>query len=212
MEPPLAPDELSAKRIDPLARLIQALGRLPGIGEKTATRLAFHILRQGPDFAEDLASAIAESARRTRLCERCANFTDVALCVICRDPRRDARVLCVVETVQDLRAIERSHEFQGRYHVLHGALSPLDGVGPEQLKLKALLERLRAGDEPVEELILATNPSVEGEATALYLQRLLAPMGYTLTRIASGLPIGGDFEYADPATISRALAGRHRLG
>jgi recombination protein RecR len=203
--------DVPSKRVDPIARLVQALGRLPGIGEKTATRLAFHIIRQGPDFAEDLAAAIAESCRRVMFCERCMNLTDDALCSVCLDPHRDPRVLCVVETVQDLRAIDRSQEFRGRYHVLHGALAPLEGVGPEQLKVKELLERLRDQGGEVEELILATNPSVEGEATALYLQRLLTPLGYAITRIASGLPIGGDFEYADPATISRAIAGRQRM-
>ena len=201
-----------SRRVDPIARLIQAFGRLPGIGEKSATRLAFFVLRQGSDFAEDLAQALIEATSKVGLCQRCMNLTDAEVCSICLDARRDDTLICVVESVQDLRAIERSREFQGRYHVLHGALAPLDGVGPEDLKIKELVARLQASDPAVEELIVATNPSVEGEATALYLQRLFSGMGLRLSRIASGLPIGGDFEYADPATISQALSGRRRLG
>lgn len=197
--------------VDPLARLIQALGRLPGIGEKTATRLSFHILRQGPDLARELATSLLEASERIHLCRTCMNLTSRELCAVCDDARRDGRGLCVVETVQDLRAIERTREFSGRYHVLHGSLSPLEGIGPDQLKIKELLERLRVEDPAPEEIILAMNPSVEGEATALYLQRILTPMGFKVTRIASGLPMGGDLEYADPATISRALARRHMM-
>lgn len=198
---------------DPIARLIQALGKLPGIGEKTATRLAFHVLRAGPELAEELASALVDATQRTRFCRRCATLTDRELCSICADERRDGAVLCVVEHVADLRAIERTHEFRGRYHVLHGAIAPLDGVGPDQLKIKELLARLGSGeDAEVKEIIVATNPSVDGEATALYLQRLLQPLGLRVTRIASGLPIGGDIEYADSATISRAFAARQRMG
>ena len=199
------------RRVDPIARLVQALGRLPGIGEKSATRLAFFVMRQGRDFAADLAAALLEATERVGFCEQCMNLTDEPQCGICQDGRRDLTVLCVVETVQDLRAIERSREYRGQYHVLHGALAPLEGVGPEQLKVKELLHRLRTGAGEVKELILATNPSVEGEATALYLQKLLTPLGYEVTRIASGLPIGGDLEYADPATISRAIAGRRHM-
>ena len=198
-------------RVDPIARLIQAFGRLPGVGEKSATRLAFFVLRQGSDFAADLATALTEATSRVGLCERCMNLTDAPLCAICADSRRDGTVLCVVESVQDLRAIERSREFPGRYHVLHGALAPLEGVGPDDLKIKQLLQRLQSDDKAVEELIIATNPSVEGEATALYLQRLFSSMGLKISRIASGLPIGGDFEYADPATISQALNGRRSM-
>lgn len=203
-------DQRRSPRVDPLARLIQALGRLPGIGDKTATRLAFFVLRRGPELARELSEALLEATERVRLCERCMNFTDAATCPICEDPRRDLRVLCVVESVQDLRAIERSQEFHGRYHVLHGAISPLEGVGPDDLKLKELLATVQAGE--VEELIVATNPSVEGEATALYIQRMFKSLGLKVSRIASGLPIGGDFEYADPATISQALAGRREMG
>lgn len=197
---------------DPILRLIQVLGRLPGVGEKTATRLAFFILKSGVGYAEELSRAVLEATQRTRLCERCMNLTDEALCGICRDPRRDAGVICVVENVPDLRAIERSHEFRGRYHVLHGAIAPLEGVGPDQIKVRELLMRLSTPEESgVKEVIIATNPSVDGEATALYLRRVLGPLGLRTTRIASGMPIGGDFEYADPATISQALAGRRDM-
>ncbi|MCK6552308.1 recombination mediator RecR [Myxococcota bacterium] len=203
----------SPKRVDPIARLVQALSRLPGIGEKTATRLAFHILREGPDKARALAEALVDATERTHLCERCMNLTDVELCTVCADPRRDPTLVCVVERVPDLRAIERSQEFRGQYHVLHGTLAPLEGTGPEDLKIKELLVRLRTtGELAIREVILATNPSVEGEATALYLQKVIMPLGVRVTRIASGLPIGGDFEYADPATISRALSGRRDMG
>ncbi|MEL6187233.1 MAG: recombination mediator RecR [Myxococcota bacterium] len=198
-------------RVDPLARLVQALGRLPGIGEKTATRLAFFVLRQGAEYARDLAEALVEATERVGYCRVCQNLTDGELCSICQDARRDGTVLCVVEQVQDLRAIERSREFRGRYHVLHGAISPLDGVGPDDLKIKELLERLGGEGQSIEEIILATNPSVEGEATALYLQRILHPMGYRVTRIASGLPIGSDLEFADSATIAQALVARRSL-
>ena len=201
----------SSERVDPIARLVQALGRLPGIGEKSATRLAFFVMRQGRDFAGDLAQALIDATEQVGFCERCMNLTDEETCSICRDARRDETVLCVIETVQDLRAIERSREFRGRYHVLHGALAPLEGVGPDQLKIKELMDRLQADDRAVTELIVATNPSVEGEATALYLQKLLGPMGFKISRIASGLPIGGDLEYADPATISQAIAGRRQM-
>ena len=197
--------------VDPLARLVQALGRLPGIGEKTATRLAFFVLRQGIDYARELAEAVIEATERTRLCIRCMNLTQDEECAVCRDVRRDAAVLCVVEEVQDLRAVERSREYRGRYHVLHGALTPLEGIGPENLKVKELLERLGGPDQAVREVILAMNPSVEGEATALYLRKLLGPLGLTVSRIASGLPIGGDLEYADAATISQALSARRKL-
>ncbi len=197
---------------DPILRLVQVLGRLPGIGEKTATRLAFFILRTGLGYAEELAQAVLDAARKVRFCSRCMNLTDEEFCSICRDARREIGVICVVETVPDLRAIERSHEFRGRYHVLHGAIAPLEGVGPDQIKLRELLLRLSTPEESgVKEIIIATNPSVDGEATALYLKRMLAPLGIRTTRIASGMPIGGDFEYADPATISQALAGRRDI-
>lgn len=204
----MTPDE---RRVDPIARLIQAFSRLPGIGEKSATRLAFFVLRQGNEYAKNLAEALLEATERVGFCERCMNLTDGPLCALCLDARRDGRTICVVETVQDLRAIQKSNEYRGQFHVLHGTLAPLEGIGPDELKMKELLVRLQAPGAEVEELIIATNPSVEGEATALYLKKMLAPMGYRITRIASGLPIGGDFEYADPATISQALAGRRDM-
>jgi recombination protein RecR len=194
---------------DPIARLVKELARLPGIGEKTAQRLAFHILKAGPAYAGELAAAIAGVVRDVRLCSTCQTLTDKDPCAICADPRRDARTLCVVETVPDLLAVERTHEFRGRYHVLHGALSPLDGVGPSELKIRELLLRLE--QEAADEIVIATNPDVEGEATALYLQKLLKPLGVKVTRIAQGVPMGGDLEYADQVTLARALAGRREL-
>jgi len=194
---------------DPLNRLVAQLAKLPGIGEKTAQRLAFHILRAPSEYATDLAQAIREVKEKVHLCARCFSLTDSELCGFCRDGKRDERVLCVVETFADLMALERTREFKGRYHVLHGVLSPLDGVGPEQLRIKELLARL--GDGHVEEIILATNPDVEGEATALYLTRLLKPMGIRVSRIAQGLPMGGDLEYADQATLAKALSARREM-
>jgi recombination protein RecR len=194
---------------DPIARLVKELAKLPGIGEKSAQRLAFHVLKAGPAYATDLAAAIAGVVRDVRLCSSCQTLTDQDPCAICRSPDRDPRLLCVVEGVPDLLAIERTHEFRGRYHVLHGALSPLDGVGPGDLKIRELLARLER--EPAEEIVIATNPDVEGEATALYLTKLLKPIGLRVTRIAQGVPMGGDLEYADQVTLARALAGRREL-
>jgi recombination protein RecR len=194
---------------DPIARLVKELAKLPGIGEKTAQRLAFHILKAGPGYAGDLAAAIAGVVRDVSLCSSCQTLTDRDPCAICGDERRDPRTLCVVEGVPDLLAIERTHEFRGRYHVLHGALSPLDGVGPGDLKIRELLVRLER--EPADEVVLATNPDVEGEATALYLTKLLKPIGIKVTRIAQGVPMGGDLEYADQVTLARALSGRREL-
>lgn len=194
---------------DPLNRLVAQLAKLPGIGEKTAQRLAFHILRAPPEFAHDLATAIQEVKQKVHLCTRCFSLTEQELCGFCLDPRREDRVLCVLENIADLMAVEKTREFKGRYHVLHGVLSPLEGVGPDQLRIKELLERLNDGK--VEEIIVATNPDVEGEATALYLTRLLKPMGIKVSRIAQGLPMGGDLEFADQATLARALAGRREL-
>ncbi len=194
---------------DPIARLVKELARLPGIGEKTAQRLAFHILKAGPGYASDLSAAIVSVVRDVRLCSSCQTLTDHDPCAICRDPGRDPRLVCVVEGVPDLLAVERTHEFRGRYHVLHGALSPLDGIGPSDLKIRELLLRLER--EPAEEIIVATNPDVEGEATALYLTKLLKPMGLKVTRIAQGVPMGGDLEYADQVTLARALSGRREL-
>src|SRR5512138_1867410 len=194
---------------DPIARLVKELARLPGIGEKTAQRLAFHILEQGAPYAEALAGAIEGVVRDVRCCSVCQTLTDRDPCAICADARRDPRTICVVEGVPDLVAIERTHEFRGRYHVLHGALSPLDGVGPGDLKIRELLLRLEK--EPADEVVLATNPDVEGEATALYLTKLLKPLGVKVTRIAQGVPMGGDLEYADQVTLARAIAGRREL-
>jgi recombination protein RecR len=194
---------------DPIARLVKELARLPGIGEKTAQRLAFHVLAAGTAYAEALAAAVIGVVRDVRCCSGCQTLTDVDPCAICADPRRDGRLLCVVEGVPDLVAIERTHEFRGRYHVLHGALSPLDGVGPSDLKIRELLVRLEG--QPAEEVVIATNPDVEGEATALYLARLLKPLGIKVSRIAQGVPMGGDLEYADQVTLARAMAGRREL-
>ena len=194
---------------DPISRLVKELARLPGIGEKTAQRLAFHVLEAGPEYAQSLAEAVVGVVRDVRCCSVCQTLTEHDPCGICADDRRDPRLICVVEQVPDLLAIERTREFRGRYHVLHGALSPLDGVGPSDLKIKELLIRLEQG--PVDELVVATNPDVEGEATALYLQKLLKPHGIRLTRIAQGVPMGGDLEYADQATLARALTGRREL-
>ena len=194
---------------DPIARLVKELARLPGIGEKTAQRLAFHVLAAGPAYAEALAAAVTGVVRDVRCCSRCQTLTDKDPCAICSDDRRDPRLLCVVEGVPDLVAIERTHEYRGRYHVLHGALSPLDGVGPSDLKIRELLVRLET--EPADEIVIATNPDVEGEATALYLARLLKPMGVKVTRIAQGVPMGGDLEYADQVTLARAMSGRREL-
>ena len=193
---------------DPIARLTALLAKLPGVGEKTAQRLAFYVLKAPPEYARDLAQALSALRAEVRLCSTCCNLTAQDPCAICRDERRDGRLICVVETVPDLLAVERTREFRGRYHVLHGALSPLDGVGPDQLKLKELVSRLGQG---VEEVIVATDPTVEGEATALYITRLVKPLGIRVTRIAQGLPMGGDLEYADPVTLARALQGRREI-
>ena len=194
---------------DPIARLAVLLARLPGVGEKTAQRLAFHILESPKEYARDLAAALLALEQDVHLCSRCCNLTAKDPCGLCTDPQRDARILCVVSTVPDLLAVERTREFRGRYHVLHGALSPLDGVGPSELKIRELLLRLER--EPAEEVVVATNPDVEGEATALYLQKLLKPLGIRMTRIAQGVPMGGDLEFADQATLARALTGRREL-
>lgn len=190
--------------------LVAELAKLPGIGQKTAQRLTFHLLKQPPEFAGRLADAIRRVRDRVTQCSTCGNLTDEAPCAICADPRRDASVLCVVEEASDVGAIERSARFRGRYHVLGGRLSPLDGVGPESLRLDGLLERVSNGSE-VREVIVATNPSMEGEVTATYLQQLLKPTGVRVTRIARGLPVGGDLEYADGVTIAQALSARRDM-
>ena len=195
---------------EPVARLIEALQRLPGIGPKTAQRLAFFLLKQPAAEVTGLAEALGQLKTLIVHCSACFNVTQEDPCRICSDPRRDNRALCVVEEPNDLLAIERTGEFRGRYHVLLGALSPLDGIGPEDLKVRELLHRLER--ESVEEIILATNPSVEGEATALYLAKLLRPFAVRITRIARGLPVGGDLEYADEVTLSKAIEGRREMG
>jgi recombination protein RecR len=198
---------------DPIQRLILRLGRLPGIGEKTATRLAFHILRAPEAHARELAQAILEVREKIRLCSVCCNLTERDPCSICADARRDASILCVVAQPTDLLAIERSGQFHGRYHVLHGVLSPLDGIGPDDLRIADLIRRFKdVGDDArTAEAILATSPNVEGEATAMYIARLLKPLGIRVTRIASGVPIGGELEYVDQVTLTRALEGRREM-
>jgi len=190
--------------------LIDELGRLPGIGPKSAQRIAFYLLKLDAIDAKRLAHAIEEAKDRVTWCRRCFNISEGELCAFCLDERRDSHVLCVVEEPRDIVAIERTGEFRGRYHVLQGAISPIEGVGPEQLRVKELLARIQ--DEDVTEVILATNPNIEGEATAMYLARLLKPAGLTVTRIASGLPVGGDLEYADEVTLGRAFEGRREVG
>ena len=194
---------------DPLTSLVKQLARLPGIGEKTATRLAFHILRSPDEYAQDLARAITDIKKRLRHCSCCFHLTEEDPCSLCRDPRREETMICVVAQPQDLMAIDKTGAFRGRYHVLHGVLSPLDGVGPDDLQITPLLARLEDG--VVQEVIIATSPNVEGDATALYLARLIKPLGIKVTRIASGVPIGGDLEYADGVTLNRALEGRRDL-
>ncbi len=194
---------------DPLARLIDELSKMPTVGPKTAQRLAFHILRLPLEEAHALAEAILDVKAKMRHCSTCFTITDVDPCAICADPARNGTVLCVVEDPRDVIALERTREFRGRYHVLHGAISPLDGVGPDNLKIPQLLARVQAGG--ITEVIVATNPRVEGEATAIYLARALKPLGVRVTRIAHGLPVGGDLEYADEVTLARALEGRRDL-
>jgi recombination protein RecR len=200
---------MSSTYTQPVQTLIDELGKLPGIGPKSAQRIAFHLLKIPADDVGRLARAISEAKERVRFCDRCFNVAEGALCPICADERRDHTILCVVEESRDIVAIEKTGEFRGRYHVLLGAISPLEGIGPEQLKIRELLARL--GPEGVEEVIVCTNPNTEGEVTAMYLARLLKPIGIRVTRIASGLPVGGDLEYADELTLGRALEGRRLL-
>jgi recombination protein RecR len=194
---------------EPLARLIDELKRLPGIGQKSAQRIAFHLERAPREDAEHLAAAILEAKDKIRLCSLCNNLTEQDPCDYCTDPRRDQEVICVVETPYNISGIERTREFHGLYHVLHGALSPLQGIGPDQLKLKNLLERLKGGK--IKELIVATNPNVEGEATAIYLSKLIKPLGIKVTRIAMGIPVGSELEFADEVTMLKALEGRREI-
>jgi recombination protein RecR len=193
----------------PVQDLIDELGRMPGVGPKSAQRIAFHLLKLSREDALRLSHAIVEVKDKVAFCERCWNVAEGPLCGICADDRRDGHLLCVVEEPKDIVSVEKTHEFKGRYHVLQGAISPIEGIGPDQLKVKELLARL--DPEEVTEVILCTNPNIEGEATAMYLARLLKPLGITVTRIASGLPVGGDLEYADELTLGRALEGRREV-
>jgi len=193
----------------PLAKLIEEFSKLPGIGGKSAQRLAFHILNQSENEAKAFANAIVEAKQKIKYCTVCGNLTDVEPCYICTDVKRNENIICVVENARDIIAIEKIKEYNGKYHVLNGAISPMEGIGPEDINLKALLERLR--DDTVKEILLATNPTIEGEATAMYIAKLIKPLGIKATRIAHGLPVGGDLEYADEVTLSKAIEGRKTL-
>jgi recombination protein RecR len=193
---------------DPIRRLVQELSRLPGIGEKTATRLAFHLVRGNRQQVLDLAQALVDVTDKIRLCSVCMNMTEQDPCNLCSDPRREPETVCVVATPSDVIAIDRGGHFRGRYHVLHGLLSPLEGIGPDDIRVAELVRRL---DGTVREVIIATSPSVDGEATAMYVARVIKPLGVKVSRIATGLPVGGELEYSDQATIARALAGRAPL-
>lgn len=192
-----------------ITRLLEELERLPGIGPKSAQRVAYHLLKGDDEAARRLADAIVEVKRSVRFCDRCFNFAEGELCEVCADPERDDTLLCVVEEPRDVVAVERTGGFRGRYHVLQGAISPIDGVGPEQLRLRELVNRL--ADGTVAEVVVATNPNVEGETTALYIARLVKPLGVRVTRIASGLPVGGDLEFADEVTLGRAIEARREM-
>ncbi|MBX9603685.1 MAG: recombination mediator RecR [Bryobacteraceae bacterium] len=194
---------------EPLARLIQEFKRLPGIGQKSAQRVAFHVLRASREDAERLAQAVLDVKDKLGICEQCNNISDGDICSFCRDTTRDPSQICVVEEPHNILPVETTRTFSGRYHVLHGAISPLRGIGPEQLRIRNLLERIEGGE--VKEIILATNPTVEGEATAVYLSRLLKPLGLRVTRIAMGIPVGSDLEFADEVTMSKSLENRREL-
>lgn len=198
-----------SNNIVPLTELISQFERLPGIGKKTAQRLAYSILEQPPERAEKFAEALINARKKIHFCKKCQSLTDLEICSICDDPKRDSSVICVVAEPRDVLAFERTREYTGTYHVLHGVISPLDGVGPDQLRLKELMTRLSDGQ--VTEIIMATNPTVEGEATASYISRLVKPMGIKVTRLAYGIPVGADLEYADEFTLARALEGRNEI-
>lgn len=193
----------------PIARLVEELQKLPGIGPKTAQRLAFHIIGSTLAEVQSLSEAIVAAKEQTVQCSECCNLTDIDPCRLCADPKRDQGLICVVEEPRDVVAMERTREFKGRYHVLHGALSPLDGIGPEQLRIKELLRRLT--NDEIKEVVLATDPNIEGEATAMYLARLLKPTGIRVTRMAHGMPVGSDLEYVDEVTLAKALEGRREI-
>ena len=192
-----------------LQKLIDELGKLPGVGPKSAQRIAFHLIKIPEQDAVSLADAIQQAKQKVRFCETCFNMSDEAICEICSDSQRDSSLVCVVEEPRDIVALERTREYKGLYHVLQGAINPIDGIGPEQLKIRELLERLKGNT--VVEVILCTNPNIEGEATAMYLAKLIEPLGIQVSRIASGLPVGGDLEYADELTLGRALEGRRNI-
>lgn len=200
---------MAGNSIASLNELIAQFERLPGIGKKTAQRLAFNILEQPPERAEKFAEALVNARKKIRFCKICQAFTDREVCAVCDDTARDRSVVCVVADPKDVMAFERAREYNGVYHVLHGVISPLDGIGPEQLRIKELMSRLASGE--VKELIMATNPTVDGEATASYISRLVKPMGIKVTRLAYGIPVGGDLEYADEFTLARALEGRNEI-
>lgn len=200
---------MSKYHIAPLDRLIEQFERLPGIGSKTAQRLAYFVLNMPASQAKEFSDAIINAHEKIKHCEICCNFSDAEKCPVCRSDSRDKSVICVVETPRDAAAIEGTDEYHGTYHVLHGVISPLNGIGPDQLSIKQLLSRLNT--EEVKEVIMATNPTVEGEATAMYISRLLKPLGLKITRLAYGIPVGGDLEYADDMTLARALEGRSEL-
>ncbi len=192
-----------------LQKLIDELGKLPGVGPKSAQRIAFHLIKIPEQDALSLADAIQQAKQKVRFCEKCFNMSDEEICEICSDSQRDSSLVCVVEEPRDIVALERTREYKGLYHVLQGAINPIDGIGPEQLKIRELLERLKGNT--VIEVILCTNPNIEGEATAMYLAKLIEPLGIQVSRIASGLPVGGDLEYADELTLGRALEGRRNI-
>ena len=192
-----------------IEKLIESFEKLPSIGHKTATRLAFHMLNLNEESTKEFINSIIEAKKNLRYCSKCFNITETDPCPICSSPKRDQSTICVVEDVKDVVAMEKTHEFKGVYHVLHGSISPMNGIGPEDIKIKELLERLR--DTDVKEIIIATNPRVEGEATAIYLSKLIKPIGIKVTRIAHGIPVGGDLEYTDEVTLSKALGGRREL-
>lgn len=193
----------------PISRLIEEFSKLPGVGRKTAQRLAFHVINMNTNDVESLSKAIIDAKREIKYCSICCNITDTDPCSMCSNKNRDSSVICVVEDPRDVAAMERTREFKGKYHVLNGVISPMDGIGPDMIKIKELIVRL--GNEDVKELIMATNPTIEGEATAMYIARLVKPMGIKVTRIAHGLPVGGDIEYADEVTITKALEGRREI-
>lgn len=198
-----------ASQLEPIARMVSQLARLPGIGQKTAQRLAYHIISLPQEDVKELAASLWQGRQAIRYCAACGNYTDGELCHICQNPRRHNGQICVVRDPRDVAAMERMRDYQGTYHVLHGTLSPMDGIGPEDIRIKELLGRLTSED--VQEIILATNPDIEGEATAAYLARLLKPMGLKVTRIAHGVPVGSDLEYADEVTLAKAMEGRREL-